>query len=129
MKQHIFQSGLGRALGRGSAKSGHRDWLRLRIAAAALIILGGWFLWSIGTLAHADYFEARAWLSAPHNAAGVLLLIWAMFTHAWLGAREIVEDYISCPAFKNAKLLGMLFFFAAGGVFACVCVLKVAFGG
>jgi len=62
-----LRSPLGRVLGLGSAKEGASHWYAQRVSAVALVILGLWFIFSLGTVGGADYGTVAAWLGRPLN--------------------------------------------------------------
>ena len=124
-----FRTALGRARGLGSAKDGVGHWWGQRVSALALIPLCLWFAVSVLTLVHADYGTAQAWVHIPWVAVLLVLLLAAVFYHAYLGVQVVVEDYMQGEALKLASLLAIKFLcvlLAAGGIFA---VLRIALGG
>ena len=117
---------LARARGLGSAHDGVGHWIALRVTAIAGVPLVIWLAYSIVDLAGADYMTARAWLAEPLNAILMILLVLAMFYHAALGCREVVEDYIHHKGLKIMKLIGINLFFFAAGVACIFSILRVA---
>ncbi len=117
---------LARARGLGAAHQGLHHWVVLRITAIACIPLVIWLAYSVADLAGAGYEQARAWLASPLNAILMILFVLAVFYHAVLGCREIVEDYIHHKGFKIFKLVAMNLFFCALAVVCIFSVLKVA---
>ena len=119
---------LARARGHGSAKSGVHHWYVQRASALLLLVLVAWFLYSIFGLAGADHAAAAAFLSAPFNAALMLVLLVTLFYHAMLGLQVVIEDYVHTPAFEI-----VLHFFTRAGAFTgmaigAVYILKLALG-
>lgn len=128
-KDERFVNPLRKAKGLGSAHHGVEGWKAMKLTSIANVPLVLWLVYSVAKLQGASYAEFTAWLAQPVNAVLMILMIVSTFYHAVLGAREITEDYISCPWFKSLKLTGQkLFFFALGA--ACIfSVLKVALAG
>ena len=78
----------------GTARSGLTEWRTQRLTALALIPLGLYFVGSVLHLVINPHAAAQAWLSRPYNALLMILLIVAMFSHALMGLRSILADYV-----------------------------------
>jgi len=90
-----FQSPLGKALGRGSAKTGADHWLAQRLTAISLVPLGLWFAFAMATFdQHGNYESVRAWVAEPLNGILLILLVISLVYHSMLGIQVIVEDYV-----------------------------------
>lgn len=123
-----YRTPLARARGLGSAKEGTGHWLVQRITAVALIPLALWFVISILMLMHSDYVTVVNWLHAPWNAILLVLLVFTVYWHAYLGLQVVVEDYVHVGWLKLSTLVVLRFLaviLAAIGIFV---VLRVAFG-
>lgn len=117
-----------RARGLGSAQSGVGHWWTQRITAAALIVLGLWFLVTILRVAHGDFAAARALVARPWNAVLLIALVITMFWHAVLGLQVVIEDYVH-TRWKEVSLLVLVKFLAVLGALASVlAVLRIALG-
>lgn len=107
----------------GGARKGARHWLAQRLTGAALVPLTLWFVISALSLTGADYGTFQAWLGGFGNTALMILLIIAIFYHAELGVREVVEDYVHAETVKTAVLVITriaAFGFGAAAVFAVI---------
>jgi succinate dehydrogenase / fumarate reductase membrane anchor subunit len=119
---------LAKARGHGSAKEGVHHWYAQRASALLLILLVGWLLFAVFSLAGAEYDEVRDFVSQPVNAAFLLLFIITMLYHAMLGLQVVIEDYVHNPA------LEIILYFASragaliGMVLGSLSVLKLALG-
>jgi len=116
-------------LGSGSATSGTGHWWAQRVTALALLILGGWFLYSI---AHLDNFAHSAmldWAGRPFNSITLLLLGLTLAWHSGLGVQVVLEDYVHGPSIKVVSLLLNRFAHAFLAIAAVVAILKIALGG
>ena len=78
----------------GSARDGLREWKLQRLTAIALIPLSLYFVASILSLAISDRKTAGDWLASPVPALLVILLVIAGITHALIGVRSVVLDYV-----------------------------------
>lgn len=124
-----YRTGLARARGLGSAKSGTGAFIKERLTGFALVPLTLWGVWGALEIARGDYGTAVRWLAHPLNAVIVVLLIAVGFWHMQLGLRVIVEDYIHHPISKMALLVLNLFACTLGAALAVFCVAKVAITG
>ncbi len=103
-----------------------RDWIALRVAALVAIPLVIWFVYSIVSLAGADYAAFTGWLRQPFNAGLMILFVVVTFYHAALGCHEIIEDYVHHEGLKHATLICKALAFIAVGAACVLSVLKVA---
>jgi succinate dehydrogenase / fumarate reductase membrane anchor subunit len=60
------------------------------------------------------FAQWRSWAGQPLGGAAVLVLAGALFVHAWIGARDVLIDYVKPLALR----LAVMTFVAAG-----LCVL------
>lgn len=76
--------------------TGHatRHWRNQRISAVALVLLGGWFLFSLLSLPDPGFGSVRAWLAAPLQSALMLLFAWSALWHSAQGVQVVVDDYV-----------------------------------
>ena len=106
----------------GSARDGLREWRVQRLTAVALIPLGLYFAASILWLAKSDQATAAAWLASPVPALLVILFVLAGVTHALIGLRSVLLDYVH----TRARLLAAeLLVRAAAIILAGASVLAV----
>jgi succinate dehydrogenase / fumarate reductase membrane anchor subunit len=114
------------ARGLGSAQSGVEHWWSQRVTAAALVLLGIWFVVLVLSLSHADYATARAAVARPWNALLLIAFVIIMFWHAVLGLQVVIEDYVH-TRWKEVVLLVAIKFLAVLGTLAAVlAVLRIA---
>jgi succinate dehydrogenase / fumarate reductase, membrane anchor subunit len=114
------------ARGLGSSQSGVGHWWTQRMTAAALVLLGVWFVVTVLCLLHADYATARAAVAKPWNALLLIAFVLSMFWHAVLGLQVVVEDYVH-TRWKEVFLLVAIKFLAVLGALASVlAVLRIA---
>ena len=114
------------ARGLGSSHSGVSHWWTQRLTAAALVLLGVWFVVTVLSLLHADYVTARATVARPWNALLLIAFVVTMFWHAVLGLQVVIEDYVH-TRWKEVVLLVTIKFLAVLGALASVlAVLRIA---
>jgi succinate dehydrogenase / fumarate reductase membrane anchor subunit len=112
----------------GSAREGLREWRLQRLTAIALIPLGLWFVASMLRLAVSDQVTAAAWLGAPVPALVTILFLLAIFAHAVVGVRSVLDDYVHTRArLVAADLLVRAAAFILGGA-GVLAVLKLFLG-
>ena len=118
---------IGRALGRGSAKSGVSHWWVQRLTAVALVPLTVWFAFAVVHLPTSDYEAVRAWVASGINPVLLLLLIGALAWHSALGVQVVLEDYVHAKGLKLAALLASTLLHALLAVAGVYAVLRIAF--
>ncbi|MFC4763057.1 succinate dehydrogenase, hydrophobic membrane anchor protein [Dyella koreensis] len=119
---------LKRALGLGSAQSGVGHWWTQRLTAAALAVLGLWFVITVLGLLHADYATAKATVAKPWNALLLIAFSITVFWHAVLGLQVVIEDYVH-TRWKEVVSMALIKFLAVLGALASVlAVLRVTLG-
>jgi succinate dehydrogenase / fumarate reductase membrane anchor subunit len=123
------RSPLARVRGLGAAQHGVGDWWMQRVTAAALVPLTVWFVASIVSLAGADHLTVARWIGSPVNAVILILLLAAMFRHAQLGLRVVIEDYVHNEGAKLAMILIINAVLAILAVGSILSVLKLVFRG
>src|SRR5258708_22782996 len=77
-----------------NARDGLREWRLQRLTAIAVIPLSLYFAASVLSLATSDRKTAADWLSLPVSALVTILLVLPGITHALIGARSVVLDYV-----------------------------------
>ena len=106
----------------GSARDGLREWRLQRLTAIMLIPLSLYFVASILILVTSDRKTAADWLALPVPALLVIFVVLAGITHALIGVRSVVLDYVH----TRARLLAAeLLFRAAAVILAGAGVLAV----
>src|ERR1700747_436141 len=106
----------------GSARDGLREWRLQRLTAIGLIPLSIYFAASILSLAISDRKTAADWLALPVPALLVILVVLAGITHALIGVRSILLDYVHTRA---RLLVAELLFRAIAVILAGAGVLAV----
>ena len=89
-----LRSPLGRVLGHGSAGDGVHHWWMQRLTSVALLLLGTWFVISLGTLPLADYQVLVDWMHQRWNALLLLLFVLVAVWHSHMGVQVVIEDYV-----------------------------------
>lgn len=84
------------------AHYGMRDWLMQRVTAVMMAVytlfMAGWLLLH----PHPDYDTWTLLFSSNVVRSFTLLVLFAVFVHAWIGVRDIVMDYIKIPILRLA---------------------------
>jgi succinate dehydrogenase / fumarate reductase membrane anchor subunit len=106
----------------GSARDGLQEWRLQRMTALALIPLSLYFAASILWLATSDRTTAAAWLASPVPALLVILFVLAGITHALIGVRSVLLDYVHTRAWRLAAELLVR---AAAVILAAASVLAI----
>jgi succinate dehydrogenase / fumarate reductase, membrane anchor subunit len=106
----------------GSARAGLREWRLQRLTAIALIPLSLYFAASILLLATSDRKTAADWPAQPVPALLVILVVVAGITHALIGVRSVILDYVHT---RTRLLAAELLFRAVAVILAGAGVLAV----
>lgn len=123
-----LRSPLGRVLGLGAAGQGTGHWWQQRVTAAALALLGTWFVIGLLGLDLADRDAILDWIGRPLNAALLALLVLSATWHSQLGVRVIIEDYVH-SGIRIPLLVGLQFLHALAGAVGLLSVLQIVSGG
>ena len=110
----------------GSAHSGVHHWWVQRVTAAALVVLGIWFVILVLSLLGADYVTARTTLAAPWNALLMIAFVLAMFWHAALGLQVVIEDYVHTRWKEVSAVVAVYFLAVIGALASVLAVLRIA---
>lgn len=124
-----LRSPLGRVLGSGSAKEGTDHWWAQRVSAAALVLLGGWFVASLLIRPSLQHADVLAWIADPWHGVMLLLLAATLAYHSYLGVQVVIEDYVHGPLVKVVSLVLSKFAHAFVAMVAAYAVLRIAMGG
>lgn len=110
-----YRTPLANAQGLGSAKSGTTHWWMQRVTAVALIPLSYWLIKLLDLAFNAPYEQTLVWLAAPVNSVCVIVWFLAVFYHAALGLRVVIEDYVADEGSKiiSIWLINLFFLFLA----------------
>jgi succinate dehydrogenase / fumarate reductase membrane anchor subunit len=114
------------ARGLGSSQSGVGHWWSQRVTAAALVLLGVWFVATVLCLLHADYITARAAVAKPWNALLLIAFVLTMFWHAVLGLQVVIEDYVHVRWKEVALMVAIKFLAVLGALASVLAVLRIA---
>jgi succinate dehydrogenase / fumarate reductase membrane anchor subunit len=98
------------------------------MTALALIPLGLYFVTSTLWLAKSDQVTAAAWFGSPVPALLTILFLIALFAHAIVGLRSVLDDYVHTRARLVAAdlLLRAVTIILAGA--SALAVLKLFLG-
>ncbi|HEL4405460.1 TPA: succinate dehydrogenase, hydrophobic membrane anchor protein [Stenotrophomonas maltophilia] len=122
-----FRTPLKNVRGLGSAKTGTEHFVHQRLTAAALVVLGIWFLVFVLGLLGSDYATAAA-VAKPWNAVPLIGLLIAMFWHAQLGMQVVLEDYIHESLLALVLQTAVKFVAVLGMIVSVFAVGRIALG-
>jgi succinate dehydrogenase / fumarate reductase membrane anchor subunit len=123
-----LRSPLGRVLGLGSAKDGTDHWWAQRVTAVALVILGGWFGYSLVRIDSMTYLDVIRFVGQPFNAVLLTLLTLTLAYHSYLGVQVVIEDYVHAPGSKVVSMLLSRFAHVIVAVAAIYAILIIGIG-
>lgn len=92
--------------------SGLKAWIVQRISAVYLFVFFTWFLGGIWINPPAGHQDWLAWVGRPHVKSLLLLAVFALLFHAWVGVRDVLMDYVPSLIWRSVclvLLLGSLF--------------------
>jgi succinate dehydrogenase / fumarate reductase membrane anchor subunit len=123
-----LRSPLSRVLGLGSAKDGTDHWWAQRVTAVALVLLGGWFAWSIVGIERFTYLDVIRFVGQPMNAVLLTLLGLSLAYHSYLGVQVVIEDYVHEPGLKVVSLMASRFAHVFVAIAAVYAILVIGIG-
>lgn len=109
------------------ASSGLRSWLIQRLTAVYIVFFMVVFvvLWGGQSIT----FEAwRLWVAHPAANIALLLFIFSLLLHAWIGGRDVVIDYVKSVAMRYVLLIGFGLSLVIIGLWALRTMLLVESG-
>lgn len=109
------------------AKGATTDAWRMRVTSIALVPLAIAFVCVILNLIGKDYVSAHAELGHAGPAILILLFLLAGIIHMKIGMQSIIDDYVHAVRWKEAALMGNLFFSVVIGIACVYAVLKISF--
>jgi len=121
-------SPLAQVPGSGTAEGGTKHWWAQRVTAVALLILGGWFLYSITQLDSFAHSALLAWAGRPFNSVTLLLLSLTLAWHSALGVQVVIEDYVHGSSISVASLVLNRFAHVFLAIAAVVAIARIALG-
>ena len=128
-KSNRYRTPLKNVRGWGSAKTGTEHFIHQRLTAAALVLLGLWFVWFVISLVGSDYASAVQAVSRPWNVIALVGFLSAMFWHAQLGLQVILEDYIHNSLMALALQTTVKFVAVLGAIVSIFAVARIALVG
>ena len=103
-------------------------WKTQRRTAVLLIPLTLWLLFSVASLASADYMVVHAWLRDPQTLILLGLFVAIAGHHAYLGIQVVLEDYIQEPL-RSRAILGSRLSLGAVTLLSLYAIYQIATGG
>lgn len=88
------------------ASSGLRSWLFQRLSAAYILLF---LLYALGSWINAttiNYPAWRAWVAHPVINIALLMFVFALLLHMWVGGRDIAMDYLKPLLLRYVALIG-----------------------
>ena len=127
-KSNRYRTPLKNVRGWGSAKTGTEHFIHQRLTAAALVLLGLWFVWFVISLVGSDYASAVQAVSRPWNVIALVGFLSAMFWHAQLGLQVVLEDYIHESLLALVLQTAVKFVAVLGMIVSVFAVGRIALG-
>jgi succinate dehydrogenase / fumarate reductase membrane anchor subunit len=123
-----YRTGLSRARGLGSARSGTVHFWRQRVTGAANLFLLVFLIYTVLHLAGEPLAVVKAYFASPFVAALAMLLAVTWAFHMRLGMQVIIEDYVHAEANKLVLLILNTFFAAFVCLTSIVAIIKLSLG-
>ncbi len=80
--------------------SGLRAWLLQRISAIYIALFGLYFLLTMLFAPPESYQDWRDWVSRPMANLATVIFFIALITHAWVGIRDVILDYVTALSIR-----------------------------
>lgn len=97
------------------ASNGLRLWLLQRLSAVCVVTFLMFVLISLARAPSISFSAWHGWVAQPLVNAAFSLFIVALLAHAWVGARDVIMDYVK-PAMWRFIVLTLLALF----LFVCL---------
>ncbi len=105
--------------------AGQSAWVLQRLSAVVVLIVLA--VGAASLMLGAPGFDGwRALATSPHGAVVIVIGFLALCLHGWIGARDVVLDYVHAPAFRLA-LLALIGTLLVGVLIRVVLTLAAAF--
>ena len=122
------KSALGRVRGLGSAHHGGDHWIKERVSAAALLLLGTWFIVSLLILPDLRQETLVEWLRSPLGFVPMALFVYLCFEHSLEGVKVVIDDYQGDEGGRMMWHIVSLFLHVGVGALALFALARIAFG-
>ncbi|MCK4585959.1 MAG: succinate dehydrogenase, hydrophobic membrane anchor protein [Gammaproteobacteria bacterium] len=89
--------------------AGLRTWLLQRLSATYIALFLGIFAIKLIAARGGEpltYEVWRAWVSHPVSNIALILFIFALLLHAWVGVRDVIMDYVNSVPLRYVLLIG-----------------------
>lgn len=103
-------------------------WLLQRASALYLIPWGLWLMLKLSLDPPRDHAALIAWIETPGVMLAWLLAVPALLAHAWIGARDILIDYIRLLALRLTLLWSLALVLIGSGLWLLKALFAVAGG-
>jgi succinate dehydrogenase / fumarate reductase membrane anchor subunit len=117
-----------RVRGLGSARSGTTHFWHQRITSVAGVILSLIAIPIVFATIGRNHAAAVQIIGSPFGAVFLLLFVFNMTYHMWLGMQVVIEDYVHHEIRKFVLLMGNTFLSILIAVFCAFAILKLSFG-
>ncbi|HJK88565.1 MAG: succinate dehydrogenase, hydrophobic membrane anchor protein [Candidatus Megaira endosymbiont of Mesostigma viride] len=115
-----YRSDLSKAKNLGAAGSGSHHWWHQRLTAIIISLMILWVISFFGDISKSNITTAISHLRKPFNTIMLLILFFTVMYHAVLGMQVVIEDYISCRAYRFVLVVGIQ-------IFAIITAISFAF--
>ncbi|EGV30032.1 succinate dehydrogenase, hydrophobic membrane anchor protein [Thiorhodococcus drewsii AZ1] len=109
--------------------SGLMAWLVQRATAVYLAFFVVYLVLHFTFGAPADHAEFVAWLRQAPVAISLLLFVPVLLSHAWVGIRDVLIDYVHLLGLRMGLLMLFAFIFFASGLWAIKAIVTAGIGG
>ncbi len=121
-----FRNPLQRARGLGSAKSGTSHFWWQRVTAVLLALLVPWLVGLLVSFVGADLLRVQYALARPWNAILLSVFVVALFWHAQMGIRVVIEDYVHTRTTELVLQFLVILACAAGALASLYAIGRIA---
>jgi len=105
------------------ASSGLRSWLVQRLSAIYLLAFLLFFAYFLASNSPLSYHTWYDWVVKPYNRIIITVFFLALILHGWVGARDIIMDYVK-PLFLRFTLLSIVMLLCIGFGFWALFVIN-----
>ena len=104
--------------------SGFKAWVLQRVSAVYLALFSVYLFFYLLLYPPSSYIEFKTWILSTPVLIGLLLFIYLVLLHAWIGIRDVAIDYLWNNGVRLIFLTLVGLMLSACGIWALVILIS-----